>query len=103
MYAIANINGIQTRVAADAVIEVPRVEGEPGKALKFEQILMVCDGDKIAVGQPFVKGASFTAEVVEHLRGKKLRIFKYKRRHDYRKRRGHRDALTRLRVTGITT
>ena len=103
MYAIASINGIQTRVAADAVIDVPHLEGEPGKSLKFDQILMVCDGDKIAVGQPFLKGASFTAEVVEHLRGPKLRIFKYKRRNDFRKRRGHRDTLTRLRVTGITT
>ena len=103
MYAIASINGVQARVAPEAVVEVPHLEGEVGHTLKFDKILMVCDGDKIAVGQPFVKGASFTAEVVEQLRGPKLRIFKYKRRNDFRKRRGHRDALTRLRVTAITT
>ena len=103
MYAIANINGIQTRVAPEAVVEVPRLEGDPGQKLTFDQLLMVCDGDKIAVGQPYVKGASCTAEVVEHLRGPKLRIFKFKRRNDFRKRRGHRDSLTRIRVTAITS
>lgn len=101
MYAIANINGIQTRVAPEAVLEVPRLEGEPGAKLTFDQLLLVCDGDKVAVGQPYVKGAVCTAELVEHLRGPKLRIFKYKRRNDFRKRRGHRDSMTRIRVTDI--
>lgn len=101
MYVIADINGIQTRLEPEAVVVVPRLTGEPGQTLSFDRILMVSDGDRIAVGQPFVKGASLTAEVVEHLRGPKLRIFKFKRRQDYRKRRGYRDELTRIRVTGI--
>ena len=101
MYAIVNINGIQTRVAPDAVIEVPRLAGEPGQKLTFDQVLMVSDGDKISVGQPYVKGASLDVEVVEQFRGPKLRIFKFKRRKDYRRRRGYRDERTRLRVTGI--
>ncbi len=101
MYAIANINGIQRKVTADAVLDVPQLAGEPGETLSFDQVLMVCDGDKIVVGQPYLEGASLTAEVVEHLRGPKLRVFKFKRRNDYRRRRGHRDALTRIRVTGI--
>jgi large subunit ribosomal protein L21 len=102
MYAIVNINGIQTRVTPDEVIQVHRLTGEPGEKLTFDQVLLVADGDKIAVGQPHVKGASMTAEVVEHLRGEKIRVFKFKRRREYRKRRGHRDELTKLRVTGIT-
>jgi len=101
MYAIVNINGIQTKVAPDEVIQVPRLIGEPGDKLTFGQVLLLADGDKIAVGQPFVKGAEVSAEVVDHLRGPKLKIFKFKRRNDYRKRRGHRDSLTRLRITGI--
>jgi large subunit ribosomal protein L21 len=101
MYAIVNINGIQTRVEPEAVIEVARLTGEPGASLTFDQVLLLADGDTISVGQPYVAGASLTAEVVEHFRGPKIRIFKYKRRNDYRKRRGHRDDLTRLRVTGI--
>jgi len=101
VYAIVNINGVQTRVSKDEVIEVPRLAGDPGQRLSFDQILMVAAGDNILVGQPYLKDATMTAEVVEHLRGPKLRIFKFKRRNDFRKRRGHRDELTRIRVTGI--
>jgi len=102
MYAIVNINGRQTKVTPDQVVEVPRLAGEPGGELRFEQVLMVADGDRISVGRPFVPGASLTAEVLEHFRGPKLRIFKFKRRRDYRRRRGHRDERTRLRVKSIS-
>jgi len=101
MYAIINVNGTQTRVTKDEVIEVPRLTGEPGQTVTFEQVLMIADGDKIAVGQPYVKGAKATAEVLEQFRGPKLKIFKFKRRREYRRRRGYRSELTRLRVTGI--
>ena len=102
MYAIVNINGIQTRVAPDEILNVARLTGEPGAKLTFDQVLMIGDGDRIAVGQPYVAGAKATVEVLEHLRGPKLRIFKFKRRREYRRRRGYRDELTRLRVTAIT-
>jgi large subunit ribosomal protein L21 len=102
MYAIVNINGLQTRVTPDEVIDVPRLTGEPGATLVFEQVLLLGDDDSISIGQPFIKGAKATVEVLEHLRGPKLRIFKFKRRREYRRRRGHRDERTRLRVTGIT-
>ena len=102
MYAIVNINGIQTKVAPDEVLSVARLSGQPGDTLTFDQVLLLSDGEKIAFGQPYLKGASLTAEVVEHLRGPKLRIFKFKRRRDYRKRRGHSDELTRIRVTAIS-
>ena len=102
MFAIVNINGNQTRVTPDEVIEVPRLTGEPGAKLTFAQVMLVGDGDRISVGQPYLKGASLVAEVLEHLRGPKVRIFKFKRRREYRRRRGHRDERTRLRVTSIT-
>jgi len=102
MYAIVNINGIQTKVVPDEVLKVARLTGQPGDTLTFDQVLLFSDGDKIAVGQPYLKGASLTAEVIEHLRGPKLRMFKYKRRNDYRKRRGYRDELTRIRVSAIS-
>lgn len=101
MYVIVDINGIQHRVEPDAVLDVPRIAADPGKSLTFDRVLMVANGDTISVGAPFVQGASLTAEVVEHHRGPKLRIFKFKRRRDYRRRRGHRDDLTRIRVTAI--
>ena len=103
MYAIVNINGIQTRVTPDEVLKVARLTGEPGAKLTFDQVLLVADGDKIAVGRPYVKGASLTAEVIDHLRGPKLKIFKFKRRREYRRRRGYRDELTRIRVSGFST
>jgi large subunit ribosomal protein L21 len=102
MYAIVNINGVQTRITPDEVISVPRLTGDPGAKLTFDQLLIVGDGERISVGQPYVKGAKATVEVLEHLRGPKLKIFKFKRRREYRRRRGHRDELTRLRVTAIT-
>jgi large subunit ribosomal protein L21 len=102
MYAIVSINGNQTRVTPEAVLDVPQLTGEPGAKLTFDKVLLVGDGDKISVGQPSIKGASVAIEIVEHLRGPKLRIFKFKRRKDYRRRKGHRDALTRIRVTAIT-
>ncbi len=101
MYAIVNINGTQTKVSPDAVVEVPRLKGEPGQKLTFDQVMLVADGDKITIGKPFLKGASLVAEVVEHFRGDKIKIFKYKRRHDFRKRAGHRTDLTRIRVASI--
>ena len=101
MYAIVNINGIQTRVAPDEVLSVARTSGAPGDMLTFDQVLMVADGEKIDIGQPYLKGAVLTAELVEHLRGPKLRIFKFKRRREYRRRRGYRDELTRIRVSAI--
>lgn len=102
MYAIVDINGIQTKVTPDAVLEVPQMTGEPGAKLTFDKVLLVGNGDKISVGQPSVKGASVAVEVIEHLRGPKLKIFKFKRRRAYRRRKGHRDSLTRIRVTAIT-
>jgi large subunit ribosomal protein L21 len=101
MYAIVNINGTQTKVSPDSVVEVPRLKGDPGQKLTFDQVMLVADGDTITIGKPFVKGASLIAEVVEHFRGEKIKIFKYKRRHDFRKRAGHRSDLTRLRVASI--
>lgn len=101
MYAIVSINGIQTRVTPDEVLQVPRMGGDPGQKLTFDQVLLVADGDTIQLGAPAVQGASVTAELIDHFRGPKLRIFKFKRRREYRRRRGHRDSLTRIRVTGI--
>ena len=102
MYAIVNINGIQTRVAPDEVLSVARLSGQPGDRLTFDQVLLLSDGDTIVVGRPYLEGARLTAELVEHLRGPKLRIFKFKRRRDYRRRRGYRDELTRIRVSTIS-
>ena len=87
---IVDINGIQQKVTPDEVLNVPQLAGEPGARLTFDKVLLVGNGEKISLGQPTVKGASVAIEILEHLRGPKLRIFKFKRRREYRKRRGHR-------------
>jgi len=102
MYAIVNIQGIQAKVAPEEVLDVPRLRGEVGQEPTFNHVLLIADGDQIKVGQPYLEGVSLTAEVVEHFRGRKLKIFKFKRRREYRRRRGHRDERTRLRITAIT-
>jgi large subunit ribosomal protein L21 len=102
MYAIVNIGGIQTRVTPDEVLEVALMPGEPGSKVEFGEILLLGDGDKISIGRPTVKGAKVAVEIVGHLRGEKVKIFKFKRRREYRRRRGYRSELTRIRVTGIS-
>jgi large subunit ribosomal protein L21 len=102
MYAIVDINGVQQKVTTDEVLNVPQLVGEPGTKLTFDKVLLVGNADKISVGQPSIKGATVAIEIIEHLRGPKLRIFKFKRRRDYTLRKGHRDSLTKIRVTAIS-
>jgi large subunit ribosomal protein L21 len=102
MYAIVDINGVQQKVTPDEVLNVPLMSGDPGTKVTFDRVLLVGNGDKISLGQPTVKGASVAVEILEHLRGPKLKIFKFKRRREYRRRKGHRDELTRIRVTAIS-
>ncbi|MGO8915658.1 MAG: 50S ribosomal protein L21, partial [Stellaceae bacterium] len=90
--------GKQYRVAKDDVIAVERLAGEPGSTVALGDVLMV--GDK--AGSPTVAGASVTATVVEHKLADKVLIFKKRRRHNYRRKNGHRQPLTVLKVTGIT-
>ncbi len=84
------------------MLVVPRLTGEPGGQLTFDQILMVADGDKISVGQPYVKGASLTVEVVEHFRGPKAPHLQVQAPARIPAPPGHRDELHALRVTAIT-
>jgi len=101
MYAIVNINGVQQKATPEEILELPRLKAEPGAKVKFTEVMLVGDGDKITVGKPYLDGAQVTLEVIEHFRGPKLRIFKFKRRRDYRRRQGHRDECTRVRVAAI--
>jgi large subunit ribosomal protein L21 len=101
MYAIVNINGTQVRATPDAVLEVPRLVGEPGQALEFGEVLLLADGDKVSVGRPYLPNAKVSAEIVEHFRGPKIRIFTYKATKDSKKSKGYRSDLTRIRVASI--
>jgi large subunit ribosomal protein L21 len=98
MFAVIKTGGKQYRVASGDVIKVERLEAEAGDTIALDQVLMI-DG---AIGTPLVAGASVAAEVIAQDRGPKLIIFKKKRRQNYRRKNGHRQDLTVLRITEIS-
>jgi len=102
MYAVIRSGGKQYRVAKDDVISVEKLAGEPGSTVKLDDVLMVGEGADATTGTPLVAGAAVSATVVEHKRGDKIIIFKKKRRHNYRRKNGHRQAITVLRIDAIT-
>ena len=100
MYAIVRAGGRQEKVAVGDVLEMNRVEGEPGAAVDLP-VLLVVDGTSVTSGAAAAK-ATVTAEVVEHTKGPKIDILKYKNKTGYRRRQGHRQELTAIKVTDIT-
>ncbi len=101
MYAIVNIAGVQVKASPEEILDVPRLAAEPGGTVEFHEVLLVADGSQVTVGQPHVTGASLTAVVLEHRRGPKIVVGTFKRRKDERKKKGHRQDFTRVRVAGI--
>jgi large subunit ribosomal protein L21 len=101
MYAIISLNGKQLRVSPEAILEVARLRGEPGQTLELDRVILVADGAKVSVGQPYLPNARVSAEIVAHFRGEKVRVSKFKKTKDYRRRRGYRSELTRIKVSAI--
>lgn len=99
-YAIIQLQGKQHRVSEGDVLDVDRLAGDD-KKITITDVLLVNNNGKIQLGQPLVKGASVTLDVVEQLKGEKIRVFKYKSKSRYRRTRGHRQALTRVSVSAI--
>lgn len=101
MYAVIVSGGKQYRVKEGQSIQVEKLDGEPGSAVKFENVLMASKEDAQKVGTPYLKGWSVQAEVVSHGRHDKLRIIKFKRRKHHMKQMGHRQWYTELKITQI--
>ena len=102
MYALVEIKGKQYKAAKGSVLKVDRFDAEPGNQVEFDSVLLVSDEEKVQVGQPYVKGVKVKAVVEEHGRDKKILVFKYKKRKNYRRTRGHRQYFSLLRVQEIT-
>lgn len=102
MYAVIRTGGKQYRVAADDILEIERIPGNAGDTVDFDQVLMVGGDEAPKIGAPLVKDAKVSAELVEHLRGEKIMVFKKKRRTTYRRKLGHRQELTRVRIKEIS-
>ncbi len=101
MYAIVEIAGQQFKVVKDQKVFVHRLATEEGKAVSFDNVLLIGDGNNITLGAPAIDGAQVGAKVIKHLQGDKVIVFKKKRRKGYRKKNGHRQALTEIVIESI--
>ena len=101
MFAVVRTGGKQYRVRKDDVIKVERLAGEPGAAIDLDQVLMLDDGKSPTIGSPLVDGARVSATVLDQTRADKIIVFKKKRRKNYRRKHGHRQHQTVLRITDI--
>ena len=102
MFAVIKTGGKQYRVAAEDVIRIDKVKGDPGEIIEFGEVLVV-SGDNVSLGTPTIAGASVAAEVIEQGRGPKIIAFKKRRRKNSRRKGGHRQEFTLVRVTEILT
>ena len=100
MFAVIRTGGKQYKVAKDDVLSVEKLEGEAGAAVTFADVLML-GGETVRAGAPLVGGASVMAEIVEQGRGEKVVAFKKRRRKDSRRKRGHRQHFTKVKITEI--
>jgi large subunit ribosomal protein L21 len=101
MFAVIRTGGKQYKVASGDVIAVEKLAGDPGATVELAEVLMVGEGAEVSTGTPLVAGASVSAELVEHRRADKIIVFKKKRRQNYRRKNGHRQHQTVLRITEI--
>lgn len=101
MYAIVMCGGKQLKVAKGDQVSVEKVIGDVGTTLTLDGVLLVADGEKISIGTPLLKGATVKAEIISHGKGKKVIIFKKRRRQNSRRKNGHRQPASVIKITGI--
>jgi large subunit ribosomal protein L21 len=103
MYAVIQTGGKQYRVQPGDMVVVEKLTGDAGDSIEFDQVLLVADEESVAVGRPLVEGARVTGEIVEHGLGDKLIVYKFKRRKDYRRKNGHRQQYTAVKIADVVT
>ena len=102
MYAVIKTGGKQYRVSEGDLLKVEKIDGEKGSVVSFNEVLMVSKDDDIRIGKPFVEGAVVLGEIMDNAKGPKITIFKMKRRKGFRKKTGHRQSLTSLKIKEIS-
>ena len=103
MYAIIEICGKQYKVAEGDIVFFEKLDTEEGKKVTFDKVVLVSDDKKVEVGAPYVKGVKVEGKVVEHGKGKKIIVYKYKAKKNYRRTYGHRQPFTKVEITKIAT
>lgn len=101
MYAVIKTGGKQYRVAEGDLVHVEKIEGEIGNLVELDEIVLIVNGDRVEVGKPHLQDSKVIGEIVEHSKGKKIVVFKSKRRKGYRKKQGHRQQHTVLKIKEI--
>jgi len=101
MYAIIRAAGKQFRAEKGMKLQVPLMDAEPGSKVTFDEVLLASDGTNVKAGTPLIKGAKVTAEVVGLVKGEKIYVWKFKRRKNYRRKTGHRQKYTEVRITDV--
>lgn len=101
MYAVFATGGKQYRAVAGDVLKIEKLDAEKGATVELDQVLMVGEGEDVKIGTPYLKGGKVTATIVEHGRGDKIKILKFKRRKHHMKQMGHRQDFTKIEITGI--
>ncbi len=101
MYAIIRTGGKQFRAEPGKTLRIPSLDVEPGQTVTFEEVLLGASDNEIKLGAPLVGGAAVTGEVVKHGKGEKITIIKHKRRKNYRRKQGHRQKFTEVRISEI--
>ena len=101
MYAIIESGGKQYRVEPGTVVALERIPGDVGSRVELTRVLLVSDGTTVKIGKPVVSGARVVSEIVAQTRGEKIDVFKFKRRKKYRRKTGHRQELTKVRIAEI--
>jgi len=101
MYAVIQTGGKQYRVAPGDTLMVEKLEGNVGDSVEFDQVLILSKNGSLSMGKPVVSGAKVTAKIVEHTRGEKLVVYKFRRRKNYRLRNGHRQYLTAVEIADV--
>ena len=101
MHAVIKTGGKQYRVSPGDKLNIETLAVDAGTDVEFGEVLMLADGDNVEIGAPFITGLRVTAKVIEHGRGEKIRVIKFKRRKHYRRQMGHRQNYTRVEITGV--
>ena len=101
MYAVVSSGGKQYRVQQGETLKVEKISGEVGSPVSFNRVLMYSDGENVKVGQPVLEDVTVTGHIVEQGKAKKILVFKYKRRKRYRRKQGHRQQFTAVKIDSI--
>ena len=101
MYAVVATGGKQYKVEPGEVLRVEKIPGDVGAQVAFDQVLMVGEGESVRIGQPVIDGATVTGHIIEQDKSKKILVFKFKRRKRFRRKQGHRQPYTAVKIDAI--